>query len=331
MTNEVDIKENNLLEEYGQDILNILLTDRSVTAYKNDGTTHHIFWATHDYEHLGEGYSYYDEIQAERITGEHANVIMPRVMKKKSTQSKRVKKMAEVFTPSWVCNIMVNNIDEKFFGRRDAFNRETGEERRTWETFRGKIAIPEGKTWEDYVKLRWMEITCGEAPFMTSRYDTTTGRAIHIEDRIGFLDRKLRIVNENTCNRKDWFDAAVTAYQTSRAYEWQGDNLLLARESLLYTFIDNYEYKFGERPDHELVREIADIISWNVWQMDGLKGVIPNSCHDVENRNLYGEIERTPCPGCKTNNIHNHNGIPVLLKAFSSGNTYPFHLLSRKR
>lgn len=331
MTNEVDIIENNILEEYGKEILEILLTDHSVTQYKNDGQIHHIFWATHDYEHLGEGYSFYDEIKAECITGEHSDVIMPRVMKKKATQNKRVKKMAEVFTPSWVCNIMVNHIDEKFFGRRDAFNRETGEERKTWETFKGKIAIPEGKTWEDYIKLRWMEITCGEAPFMTSRYDTTTGRAIPVEDRIGFLDRKLRIVNENTDNHKDWFNAAVTAYQTSRAYEWQGDSLLLARESLLYTFIDNHSLMFGERPELESVREIADIISWNVWQMDGLKGVIPNSCHDEESRDLYGEVKLSPCPGCKTKNIHKHNGIPALLKDFSSGNTCPFHLLCKKK
>ena len=77
MTNEVDIIENSLLEEYGQEIFDLLLTDHSVTQYKNDGQTHHIFWATHDYEHLGEGYSFYDEIKAERITGEHSDVIMP--------------------------------------------------------------------------------------------------------------------------------------------------------------------------------------------------------------------------------------------------------------
>ena len=331
MTNEVDIIENSLLEEYGQEIFDLLLTDHSMTLYKNDGQTHHIFWATHDYAQLGEGYSFYDEIMAERITGGHSDVIMPRVMKKKTVQNKRVKKIAELVIKKWDCRGVVNNIDEKFFGRRDAFNRETGEERKSWETVREKIVIPKGKTWQDYIKLRWMEITCGEAPFMTSRYDNTTGRRIKLEDRIGFLDRKLRIINENTDNRKDWMDAAITAYQASKAYEWQGDNLLLARESLLYAFIDNYEYKFGERPDRESVREIAYIISWNVWQMDGLKGVIPNSCHDVENRNLLGEVELSPCPGCKTKNIHKHNGIPVLLKEFSSGDTCPFHLLCKDK
>ncbi len=327
MANDFDIITYNLTEDYGQDVLNVLLTDRSVTQYKNDGMTHHIFWGTHDYEPLSEGYAYYDEIVAGHITGEHADVVMPRIMKKKNIQSKRTKNMAEIFTPAWVCNFMVNNIDQKFFGRRDVFNREIGKDRKTWETNREKIAMPEGKTWEDYVKLRWMEITCGEAPFMTSRYDTTTGQPIKLEDRIGFLDRKLRIVNENNDSHDTWMRGATMAYQNCLAYEWQGDNLLLARKSLLYAFIDNYEYKFGERPAHDLVMEIADIISWNIWQMDGLKFVIPNSCHDVVTHNLYGEEERNPCPGCKTGNIHKHNGIPVLVKSFETGEAYPYHIV----
>ncbi len=331
MANDFDIITYNLTEDYGQDVLNVLLTDRSVTQYKNDGMTHHIFWGTHDYEPLGEGYAYYDEIVAGHITGEHADVVMPRVMKKKNIQSKRTKNMAEIFTPAWVCNFMVNNIDQKFFGRRDVFNREIGKDRKTWETNREKIAMPEGKTWEDYVKLRWMEITCGEAPFMTSRYDTTTGQPIKLEDRIGFLDRKLRIVNENNDSHDTWMRGATMAYQNCLAYEWQGDNLLLARKSLLYAFIDNYEYKFGERPAHDLVMEIAYIISWNIWQMDGLKFVIPNSCHDVVTHNLYGEEERNPCPGCKTGNIHKHNGIPVLVKSFETGEAYPYHIVVKAK
>ena len=43
-------------------MVDLLLTDHSVTEYKKDGRTHHILWATHDYEPLGEGYSYNDEI-----------------------------------------------------------------------------------------------------------------------------------------------------------------------------------------------------------------------------------------------------------------------------
>lgn len=330
MSNEVDIIENNIIADYGVEIFEMLLIDQSVTVAKDDGQVHHIFWATQDYYSLGEGYGFFDEIQSEAVTGDQTDVIIPRVMKKQTEQTQRAKKMAKVFTPSWVCNLMNNNIDEKWFGRKGVFNEES-KDHNIWTTNLSSIIFPNGKTWHDYIKLRWMEITCGEAPFATSRYDTTTGKAIPIENRIGFLDRKLRVINENVENRKDWLAAARIAYQNILAYEWQGDNLLLARESMLYTYIDNYQMKFGDKPPKNSVREIADIISWNVWQMDGLKGVIPLSCHDVETPNLYGEIERTPCPGCKTNNIHKHNGIPALVKSWNSGKAYPFHLLIKKR
>ena len=330
MANEVDIIENNLLADFGQEVFDILLTDHSVTEYKKDGKTHHIFWATHDYEQLGEGYSYFDEIAREKITGEHSDVIMPRVLKEKAVQKKRVKKKAEIFTPAWICNYMVNNIDENYFGRRIVFNEELGKEGREWRTVPEKVTFPEGKTWRDYVSMTWEEITCGEAPFMVSRYDTTTGVAIPLKDRIGFLDRKFRIVNENTDTIEEWFKYVIIAYKCVRAYEWQGDSLFLARENLFYTFIDNYEYKFGTRPSVEQIKEVADIISWNVFQMDGLKCVVPNTCHDVETRNLYGEIERTPCPGCKKKRTYGHNGIPALLRGREDGKYYPYEILYTK-
>lgn len=49
-----------------------------------------------------------------------------------------------------------------------------------------------------------LEITCGEAPYIVSRYDAATGEIIPIERRIGILDRKLRVVNENTETEEDW-------------------------------------------------------------------------------------------------------------------------------
>jgi hypothetical protein len=39
-----------------------------------------------------------------------------------------------------------------------------------------------------------MEISCGEAPYLVSRYDTVSGNIISVDDRIGLLDRKLRVV-----------------------------------------------------------------------------------------------------------------------------------------
>ena len=149
---------------------------------------------------------------------------------------------------------------------------------------------------------------------MVSRYDTVTGTIIEVKDRIGLLDRKLRVINENIDNEVEWFELVKDAYKSIYGYEYQGDNLLIARENLLYDFIDNYFYKFNLYPTSEKIFEIAEIISWNIFQMDGVKGVIPNSCSNKRTVNtpLYGdEIEEVICSGCKRNSYNNHNGIYV--------------------
>ncbi len=230
----IDIKEDYLLG-LGNGILDKLLLDRT--------TGENIIWATDDYASMGDAYTFFQHITPELITGEHKNVIQPRVAKSEEERKLRARKMAEVFTPSWICNNMNNGVDERWF-----------------------------KTWQEYVSMGVIEITCGEAPFLASRYDTVTGEAItDLSKRIGWLDRKLRIVNENTTTHEDWLYWTKMAYKGTLGFEWQGDNLLLARENLLMSFFDYHEDRFGEEPAIEQVKEIADIISWNIFQMDGLK------------------------------------------------------------
>jgi hypothetical protein len=307
----IDILENELIEKY-PDVLGILLSDQ--TTQKN------IFWATDNYEHFGDSYRFNSEILPELITGEKGNVIMPRVHKDKILQLSRSKEMAEVFTPSWVCNAQNNLVDNSWFGKDGVFNNEIllKNGAKSWETTKEKIVFPKGKTWQDYVRDTRLEITCGEAPYLVSRYDTTTGKFIKTEDRIGILDRKLRVVNENLVSINEWLKAVEIAYKSTYGFEWQGDSLLLAREAMLITFIENFTHKFQTEPTLKTIQNIAEIISWNIWQMDGLKGVIPTSCgtKTTETTNLFGEIEKEekPCEGCTKSNIHNHNGIYCLIK-----------------
>lgn len=253
--------------ELSQEVLSTLLRDH--TTGKN------IFWATHDYEALGSAYDYHAEILPHLITGENSTVIRPRMLKSKENQTDRSKDMAEVFTPSWICNAQNNLFDEAWFSRKDVFNTENAE-KHEWTANPNKIEFPEGKTWKDYVRATRMEMTCGEAPYLVSRYDTTTGDPIPIELRIGLLDRKLRIVSENTETSGEWLEWAQTAYMNIYGYEWQGDSLLLARESLLLSFIEYYKAKFGKAPLQKSINYIAYIISWNLWQMDGLRGTPPD-------------------------------------------------------
>ena len=308
---DADIYENEILQD-SPELLATLLRDHT--------TQRNILWATSDYEHLGVGYEYHSEILPALITGKRGKTIRPRVLKAQEQQSARSKDMAEVFTPAWICNAQNNLIDEAWFGHKDVFNKEITTESgaHSWQPIPEPITFPEGKTWKDYVRATRMEITCGEAPYLVSRYDVATGSLIPIEQRMGLLDRKLRVVSENTDTSGDWLEWTQEAYKHTLGYEWQGDNLLLARENLLYTFIDYYQAKFGKLPLQKSINYIAYIISWNIWQMDGLRGVVPDSCKNgvtVMEQTLFGEEERiVHCPGCQQEDIRRHNGIYCLLR-----------------
>ena len=227
------------------------------TLLRDHTTGQNIFWATHDYEALGSEYNYHSEILPHLITGEHGMVIRPRVLKSKEEQTDRVKGMAEVFTPSWIVKKMVDYVDID-------------------------------------INTRCLELTCGEAPFLVSRYDSTTGDPIAINERIGVLDRKLHLINEQKLSDENWLAFVRQAFQNTYGYEWQGDSLLLARENLLYTFVDYYEKRFGCLPVVSLLLDFAEIISWNLWQMDGLSYRIPRERQDQLQQTQLSFFDEAP-------------------------------------
>lgn len=246
--------------------------DRILDKLLIDKTTgKRIIWATDGYSEYGENYCDRFEITPGALAGINPVLIQPRAFKALETQQQRTKSKAEVFTPSWIVNKMVNHLDEEWFGRSDVFNIEKDQ---TWETETEKIDF-QGKKWKDYVDRSVLEITCGEAPFIVSRYNATTGEIIPIEERIGILDRKLRMVTENTGNEEDWVKWAKRAYESVYGYEYQGDNLLIGRINLLMTFVDYYQSIWNKEAGKDLLTAITNIITWNFWQMDGLNGTVP--------------------------------------------------------
>ena len=297
--------------QFPKDILEALLVDHT--------TGQNIIWATDDYADNGDGFLFHQPIRCSQITGKYEGIIKPRAVKAKEIQEARSKDKAEVFTPSWVCNKQNNLIDEQWFGRQDVFNCEN--EDHSWTTVHERVVFPKDKSWKDYVMDTRMEITCGEAPYITSRYDTVTGKFIDPVERIGILDRKFRVVLEN-CETDDdeWYEWMKVALQSTYGFEWQGDNLLLARENVLSTYIRFYMLRFGkdEFPPRERLMEAIDIITWNFWQMDGLKGVIPCTCKDEivqeEMVSLFDDdiVKTRPCPGCASSDLKDlkkHTGI----------------------
>lgn len=172
---------------------------------------------------------------------------------------------------------MINARDAVYFGREEVFNRM---EAPSWTPTRKTIDFPTTASgrrlaWERYIDARCLEITCGEAPFLVSRYDAADGRPIPLAERIGILDRKLRIIGEHTCTAEDWFHWAKRALESAYAYEYQGDSLFLARLNLFLS-ISEYHRHLWKRPlNRHQQEEVARILSWNLWQMDGLTATTP--------------------------------------------------------
>ena len=134
--------------------LNVTLS----TLLKDQTTGKNIIFATDAYDDKEPT----DHITEEMFAGNNPIVIQPRSFKSLQEQQKRTRHMAEVFTPTWLCNRMNNHIDEQWFGYKDVFNKELPDNQ--WEASDGIIVFPEGKSWREYINSKRLEITCGEAP-----------------------------------------------------------------------------------------------------------------------------------------------------------------------
>lgn len=251
--------QDEILKINSQHLLDRLLMDKT--------TKSNIIWATDAYTELGTAYHRDKEITVDLITGQYSGVIKNRARKALEQQSERTRQHAEVFTPLWICEKMNDHIDEMWFGRKQGIHKTDPET--------GHILFTSSKKWRYYVDSRRLEITCGEAPYLVSRYDVSTGDAIPLEERIGILDRKLRAVTENATTEEEWLTWAVRAYQATYGYEFQGDNVLIARVNLLMTFEEYLYDRWKRKPTEKEYRTITNIICWNIWQMDGLSGTIP--------------------------------------------------------
>ena len=321
-TKYIDLSEDEILS-WGQGILQTLLLDRT--------TGHNIYWATDDYKERGKGYTFFDEITIDKITGKNTRTIQPRILKTLQSQRDRSRNMAEVFTPSWICNAQNNLVDEAWFGYSDVFNtvNDSGGEH-TWTPREGRVKqFPEGKTWQDYVTANRMEMACGEAPYLCSRFDATSGQSFsNLNMRIGILDRKLRIVSENAKEEgysdrtAGWRRWAQKAYQATYGFEWQGDNLLLARESLLWTYREFFKERWGYYPKANALKKIAEIISWNVWQMDGLTCGLPGRTptESVEGLNIEVPAEERLCRVMEWSANRQPSGMPTIFKKLITQN-----------
>lgn len=292
-TLDADILESSLYHHTPK-LLEILLRDRTSSTLSKK--KRNIIWANNNYCQYDDIlYAPNARITPKLITGNKEGLIKPRALKSKELQKERTKSKAEVFTPIWVVKKQNDALEEDYL--QDDI--------------------------ETYVSRTWLEITCGEAPYMVTRYDMQTGEPIALHDREGFVDRKLRRINQEVHDKKRWQKLVIKAYQASYGFEWSGDSLLLARENLLYTYRDYYIEKWQDEPMLKEIKKIATIISYNVFQMDGLKLIIPLSDTIFEkpkskkhhNKQMALFDETSP----KNMVLHKKQGIRVMIMNWQTG------------
>ena len=261
----------------GDDILRLQSLKLLKKLLVDKTTKKNIMWATDAYKGKSGDYERNKEMTEALITGRNADVIKTRARKAMEQQSERTKQHAEVFTPLWIVQKMNDHADEVWFGYSGVFFQDG--------TPTERVSFPKEKTWQGYVDSRRLEITCGEAPYLVTRYDVETGEAIPIKQRVGLLDRKLRVVTENALSESEWLKWAYRALEATYGYEFQGDNVLIARVNLLMTFEEHLRARWNRKPTASEYSQAANIIAWNIWQMDGLAGTIPY-CKAEESKQL---------------------------------------------
>ena len=186
----------------------------------------------------------------ERTTGTkfpiNPDEVMPRYLKAQEEQKSRTDNKAEVFTPYEIIEKM-----------NDMMEADCPE-----------IIL--------YIKKKVLEVTCGEAPYLTTRYDAVSGEEIPVVKRVGLLDRKLSSIPEEV-GKDLYVRCADEALKASYGYEWQYDSLFLARRNLLMTTIEHYENVWETEPSYETVKNWASIISYNLIRMDGVTMCLPET------------------------------------------------------
>lgn len=202
-----------------------------------------------------------------RFLNVNPNSIIPRHMKTSVDQKDRTKKKAEVFTPKSIVERINNSLVD----------------------------------FEEYIDRKVLEVTCGEAPFLTTRYDAATGQQIACGERVGLLDRKLQKIPEYV-DKTEWISLATRSLKATYGYEWQEDSIFLARKNLLLDVIEYYTNRFGDLPKQKYIEDWAIIVSYNIFRMDGVTLCIPET--NIKSKVMNWE----------TNELENFDGSKDLLK-----------------
>lgn len=166
----------------------------------------------------------------------------------------RTDERADVATPLWVLKAQNVLVDVAWF--EDGSN----------------LQFRAGCKWQNYVRARRLELACGDAPYLTSRYDALSKEEVRLDERVGLLDRKLQVVDVYA-DDLTWKKWALVALKATFGVEIKVDKVARARENLVKTLVEHYERRFGTELDDETIEQAQKISEENIMVLDALDEV----------------------------------------------------------
>ena len=135
----------------------------------------------------------------------------------------------------------------------------------------------EGREWDEFVFARALKPDCEDGRYLVTLSNSYGD--IAVSERYGILDLKFKAIDEHVDKDNQWSAWAISALQSVFGYSDNGADVLLTRINILQDFIDHYIDHYHKEPDNTLKEKAAEIISWNVFQ---LENVIQSDCNIMD-------------------------------------------------
>ena len=166
-------------------------------------------------------------------------------------------------------NRKLNSLDAAWFGHEPAFNTESAS---GWQTLSEPVAFDDPFHWKKYVIRPVFLFQAGRGQALVFRPFALGAQPMPYEKRMGILDRRLRIISENTREESEWLRWAESALQSLYGTDSSPLSIFQARLSAIMAVREAYAQRFGAQLPVREEKYMVTTLCWNLFQMDPVTG-----------------------------------------------------------
>lgn len=166
-------------------------------------------------------------------------------------------------------NRKLNTLDAAWFGHEPAFNEESAQ---GWQTLSEPVAFDDPFHWKKYVTRPVFLFQAGHGQALVFRPFAQGAEPMQYGKRMGILDRRLRIISENTREESEWLRWAESALQSLYGTDVSPLAIFQARLSALVAVREAYAQRFGGQLPVREEKYMVTTLCWNLFQMDPRTG-----------------------------------------------------------